>query len=407
MKISSMRVSNRALIMPESPIRKLAPYADEAKRRGIKIYHLNIGQPDIHTPVPIFEAIKNFSSDVLPYGPSQGLRDLREIIVGYFAKYDIDIGVDEVFITTGGSEAIIFSFMVSCDVGDEVLIPEPFYTNYNGFAEMAGVNIIPLSTSVLNGFRCPPREEIESKITSRTKAILVCSPNNPTGTVYTREELEMVAMIARKYNLFILSDEVYREFTFDGRIHTSILHLSDIDDKAVILDSISKRFSACGARIGYIISKNKDFISSILKLGQARLCPPTIEQYGTIAGFKMIDTFITKMREEYERRRNIVFEELNKIEGVYAQKPEGAFYTVARLPVDNAEDFTRWMLTEFNIEGKTTMVAPANGFYASKGKGIDEVRIAFILNGDALRDAIRILQKGIEEYRVRVMKKAD
>lgn len=405
MIFNRMRVSNRALIMPESPIRKLAPYADEAKKRGIKIYHLNIGQPDIHTPNPIFEAIKNFSPDVLPYGPSQGLRDLREIIAEYFSRFDINVSPDDLFITTGGSEAIIFSFMVSCDVGDEVLIPEPFYTNYNGFAEMAGVNIIPLSTSVLNGFRLPPREEIESKITSRTKAILVCSPNNPTGTVYTREEMETVALIARKYNLFILSDEVYREFTFDGRTHTSIFHLSDIQDKAVILDSISKRFSACGARIGFILSKNKNFIDSVLKLGQARLCPPTIEQYGAIAGYKMIDTFIAKMKEEYEQRRNVVFEELNKIEGVYAQKPEGAFYTVAKLPVDNAEDFTRWMLTEFNVDGKTTMVAPANGFYASKSKGIDEVRIAFVLNCNAMRDAIKILKRGIEEYRGKEMKK--
>ncbi len=402
MTFDRMRVSNRAVLMPESPIRKLAPYAAEAKKRGIEIYHLNIGQPDIHTPKPIFEAIKNFSSDILPYGPSQGLIDLRKTIAEYFTRYNIDVEPDNVFITTGGSEAIIFTFMVACDVGDEVLIPEPFYTNYNGFAEMAGVSIIPLSTTVLNGFRCPSREEIESKITRRTKAILVCSPNNPTGTVYSREELEMVASIARKYNMFILSDEVYREFTFDNITHTSILHLMDVDDRAVIMDSISKRFSACGARIGFLVSKNKNFIKSVLKLGQARLCPPTIEQYGAIAGFKMIDNFISDMRRKYEKRRDIVFEELNKIEGVYAQKPEGAFYTVTRIPVDDAEDFTKWMLTEFNVDKKTTMVAPANGFYATKGKGKDEVRIAFVLKDEDLRDAIKILKMGIEEYKSRV-----
>lgn len=396
-----MRVSNRAVVMPESPIRKLAPYANAAKKSGIKIYHLNIGQPDIQTPKPILDAIKNFSSDVLPYGPSQGLLDLRVTIAEYFSRYNIDIKPDEVFITTGGSEAIIFSFIVTCDVGDEVLIPEPFYTNYNGFAEMAGVRIIPLSTTVLNGFRYPSREEIESKITPRTKAILVCSPNNPTGSVYTREELEMVAGIARKYNLFILSDEVYREFTFDHKTHTSVLHLMDVEDRAVIMDSISKRFSACGARIGFIVSKNKNLIESVLKLGQARLCPPTIEQYGAIAGFKMIDSFITGMRDEYEKRRDIVFEELNKIEGVYVQKPEGAFYTVAKLPVNDAEDFTKWMLTDFSVDKKTTMVAPAGGFYATKGRGKDEVRIAFVLKSEDLRDAIKVLKLGIEEYRSR------
>ncbi|TES90692.1 MAG: pyridoxal phosphate-dependent aminotransferase [Candidatus Cloacimonadota bacterium] len=394
-----MRVSNRAVVLPESPIRKLFPYAMEAKKRGIKVYHLNIGQPDIATPKIFFEAIKNFSLDVLPYGPSDGLLDLKKTIAEYFSRYNIDVSSDEVFITTGGSEAIIFTLMVTCDVGDEVLIPEPFYTNYNGFAEMAGVRIIPLSTTLLNGFRYPPMEEIEPKITPRTKAILVCSPNNPTGTVYTREELEIVAAIARKYNLFILSDEVYREFTFDNRQHTSILHLMNIEDRAVIMDSISKRFSACGARIGFIVSKNKVIIESVLKLGQARLCPPTIEQYGAIATFKMIDHFIKEMRDEYEMRRDIVYEELNKIEGVYVQKPEGAFYTVTKLPVDNAEDFAKWMLTEFNVDKKTTMIAPASGFYATKGKGKDEVRIAFVLNGEALRDAIKILKLGIEEYR--------
>jgi aspartate aminotransferase len=399
MMYNTMRISNRAVIMPESPIRKLAPYADAAKKRGIQIYHLNIGQPDIHTPPPIFEAIRNFSSKVLPYGPSQGLLDLRTTIAKYFSRYNIAVEPDNVFITTGGSEAIVFSFMVTCDVGDEVLVPEPFYTNYNGFAEMAGVNIIPLATTVLNGFRYPTREEIEAKVTSRTKAILVCSPNNPTGTVYTREEMEIIAAVARDNNLFILADEVYREFVFDGKTHTSILHLSGIEDRALIMDSISKRFSACGARIGFVVSKNKLITENMLKLGQARLCPPTIEQYGAIAGFKMMDSFIGEMCAEYQKRRDAVFEELNRIEGAYAQKPEGAFYTVVRLPVNDAEDFTRWMLSDFHVNEKTTMVAPANGFYATKGKGKDEVRIAFVLKSDAMRDAMRILKAGLEAYK--------
>ncbi len=398
MLYNRMRVSNRAIVMPESPIRKLTPYADEAKRRGIEIYHLNIGQPDIHTPKSIFDAIRNFSSDVLPYGPSQGLLDLRTTIAEYFERFSIQVSPDEIFITTGGSEAIVFALMVTCDVGDEILIPEPFYTNYNGFAEMAGVTIIPLSTTVLDGFRYPTGQEIEAKITKRTKAILVCSPNNPTGTVYTREEMERIGSMARKYNLYILSDEVYREFTFDGKTHISVFHLPDLEDRAIIMDSISKRFSACGARIGFIVSKNKNVIDSILKFGQARLCPPTIEQYGAIAGFKVLDTFITSMRDEYQRRRDAVFEELNKIEGAYAQKPEGAFYTVARLPVKDAEDFAQWMLSEFSVNQKTTMVAPANGFYASRGKGKDEIRIAFVLKDEDLRDAIRILKAGIVEY---------
>jgi aspartate aminotransferase len=398
MRYYSMRISNRAVVMPESPIRKLAPYADGAKKRGIHIYHLNIGQPDIHTPQPIFEAIRNFSSKVLPYGPSQGLLDLRTTIAAYFSRYDIGIEPENVFITTGGSEAIIFSFMVTCDVGDEVLIPEPFYTNYNGFAEMAGVNIIPLSTTVLNGFRYPTKDEIEAKITTRTKAILVCSPNNPTGTVYSRDEMETIAAVARNHNLFILSDEVYREFVFDGKTHTSALHVSGIEDRAIIMDSISKRFSACGARIGFVVSKNKLVTDNMLKLGQARLCPPTIEQYGAIAGFKMMDSFMENMRVEYQQRRDVVFEELDKIAGAYAQKPEGAFYTVVRLPVADAEDFTRWMLSDFSVNKKTTMVSPADGFYATKGKGKDEVRIAFVLKSDDMRDAMRILKAGLEEY---------
>ena len=387
--------------MPASPIRKLVPYADEAKRRGIRVYHLNIGQPDIETPREIYEAIRGYQQEVLDYGPSGGLADLRFTLVDYFSRYGIELEVDHIWITTGGSEAIVFSLMATCDLGDEVLIPEPFYANYKGFAEMAGVNLVPITTLVEQGFHLPPREEIVEKINPRTKAFIICSPNNPTGTVYTREEMELVAQVALEYDLFVLSDEVYREFAFDGRSQVSILHLSDVKDRAVVMDSISKRFSACGARVGFLVSRNREFMDSVLKFGQARLCPPTLEQIGAIAGFKAMDRFIPQMVKEYERRRDVVYEEIGRIEGAFTQIPEGAFYTVVKLLVEDAEDFTRWMLSEFSKDGKTTMVAPAEGFYATPGKGKDEVRIAFVLKEEDLRDAMRIFGEGLHAYRER------
>lgn len=396
---SLVRVSHRAYIMPASPIRKLVPYADQAKKRGIKVYHLNIGQPDVETPREIFEALKGYEEEVLGYGPSGGLADLRFTLVDYFSKYGVELAVDDIWITTGGSEAIIFSLMTVCDLGDEVLIPEPFYTNYKGFAEMAGVKLVPITTIVEQGFHLPPKEEILDKLNPRTKAIAVCSPNNPTGTVYTQEEMDMVAEIAVEHDLFILSDEVYREFTFDGRTHVSILHLPAVKDRAVVIDSISKRFSACGARVGFVVSRNREFMDSVLKFGQARLCPPTLEQIGAIAGFKAMDRFMGEMVKEYERRRDVVYEEIGKIEGAFTQIPEGAFYTVVKLLVDDSEDFTRWMLTEFHKDGKTTMAAPAEGFYATPGRGKDEVRIAFVLKEEDLRDAMQILGEGLQAYR--------
>lgn len=393
-----MKVSKRVEGMQESPIRKLLSYADDAKSRGIHVYHLNIGQPDIPTPSVMYDAIRNYSEHVLAYGPSQGLKTAREAVADYLNTYDYNVAPDEVFITTGGSEAIIFALMAVCDNGDEVIVPEPFYTNYNGFASMADVKLVPLTTTVENGFHLPEQREIEALINSRTKAILYCSPNNPTGTIFERREIEMLVDIAKKHDLYILADEVYREFVFDGRKHTSILEFEDIRERAVMMDSISKRFSACGARIGNIVTKNRELMRGILKLGQARLCPPTIEQIGMIEGYKHMDEFVPGMIAEYEKRRNIVFEAVKSLEGAFTQKPEGAFYTVVKLPVDNADDFAKWMLTDFDVDGKTVMVAPAAGFYASSGKGHDEIRIAYVLKEDDLRDAVSILKAGIEKY---------
>jgi len=392
-------ISNRGENMPASPIRRLIPFADEAKKRGIKVFHLNIGQPDISTPDMIYDAMKKYKEKVLAYGPSQGLLRLRSTISEYLAHYGIEMSPDEIFITTGGSEAIIFSLMAIADMGDEILIPEPFYTNYNGFAAMSSLKIIPIPTRVEQGFHLPPEQEIVKRISSKTKAILVCTPNNPTGTIYTREEMETIANIAIKHNLFVLSDEVYREFVFDGRVHTSIMDIKDIKNQCAIMDSISKRFSACGARIGYIATHNRKFYETILKFGQARLCPPTLEQIGAEAGFKYMNEFMNKMVDEYKRRRDIVYEEIQSIDGAYTEKPEGAFYAVVKLPVDNAETFVKWMLTDFSLDNKTTMVAPADGFYATEGKGKDEVRIAFVLKEKALKDAMNILKEGLIMYR--------
>ncbi len=396
-------ISKRGAAMPASPIRKLVPYANDAKKRGIHVYHLNIGQPDIATPRVIFDAIEEYArtEKVLPYGPSDGLPELREAIADYLQGYGLNVNADEVFITTAGSEAIVFAMMAIADPGDEFIVFEPFYTNYNGFARMADVKLVPVTTSVEDGFHLPERSEIESRITDRTRGIVMCNPNNPTGTVYSRDEVEMVVSIAREHDLFVLSDEVYREFVFDGRKHTSALSFEDDLDRIIVMDSISKRFSACGARIGYIATKNRDVLNTILRFGQARLCPPTIEQVGAIAGFRHMSEFMDEMIAEYERRRDAVYEELMKIPGVFTRKPEGAFYTVVRLPVDDAEEFSIFMLRDFNVDGKTTMVAPANGFYATEGKGKDEIRIAYVLEVEQLVDAIRILGKGIEAYKNR------
>lgn len=396
-----MKISERVNSMQESPIRKLLSYSDDAKSRGIKVYHLNIGQPDIPTPNYIYDAIKNYSERVLAYGPSQGLKVARETVADYLNGLGYGVNPNEVFITTGGSEAIIFAMMAVADPGDEIIIPEPFYTNYNGFASMAGLKVVPLLTKVETGFHLPDEKEFEKLITSKTRAILVCTPNNPTGTIFTKDEMEMVVNIAKKHKIFVLSDEVYREFVFDNKKHTSVLEVEGSEENSIMLDSISKRFSACGARIGYLVTKNKNALNGILKLGQARLCPPTIEQIGMIEGYKNMKSFMKEMITEYQKRRDVVYENLKNVEGVFTRKPEGAFYVVVKLPVDDADNFAKWMLTDFEVDGKTVMVAPANGFYASPDKGKDEVRIAYVLNTVELEDAIKILSLGIKEYNKR------
>lgn len=397
-------ISNRARNVQASPIRKLFPHADSAKKRGIKVYHLNIGQPDIETPHFFWDAIHSYSEKVLAYGPSGGTADLRSAIADYLVAAGIQVSADEIWITTGGSEAILFTLAAICDCDDEILIPEPFYTNYNGFAGMAGVRVIPVATRVETGFRPPSPEDVKKKITSKTRALVVCSPNNPTGTVYTREELEALAEVVLEHDLYLIADEVYREFVFDGKKHTSIFQIEELGERAIIVDSISKRFSACGARVGFVVSRDKELMEAILKFGQARLCPPTLEQVGAAECFRNMKHFIKDMIEEYQRRRDVVYERLLALDGAVYQKPEGAFYVVAKLPVDSAERFAKWMLSDFSVDAKTTMVAPAEGFYATPGKGADEVRIAYVLNEEDLKVAMNILLDGVQEYKRKCQK---
>lgn len=393
-----MELSKRISEMQFSPIRKLAPYAVQAKTRGVKVIHLNIGQPDIKTPKLFEEGIKNYHEDVLAYSASQGIDPLLDSFISYYKKWDINFEKDELLTTNGGSEAIMFALMTICDPGDNVLAPEPFYTNYNGFAEVAGAKVQPFLTKAENGFHLPPKEEIVSKINSKTKAILVCNPGNPTGVVYSAQELRVIADIAKENNLYIIADEIYREFVYDDLKFTSMMYLEDVADRVILIDSISKRYSACGARIGLMASKNKELIHQALKLCQSRLCAPTIEQIGATALKDTPDSYFKEVNTKYQKRRDILFDGLKDIPGVICKKPKGAFYIVAKLPVKNAEDFSKWLLTDFSFEGKTVMVAPAEGFYATKGLGIDEVRMAYCLNGEDLTLAMKLLAIALVEY---------
>ncbi|MFL0196391.1 pyridoxal phosphate-dependent aminotransferase [Clostridium sp. WILCCON 0269] len=394
-----MKLSNRILNMQFSPIRKLAPYAAEAKKKGMKVYHLNIGQPDVLTPDTFFKAIENFKENVLQYTDSQGMDALQESFIEYYKKWGTEFTKKELVITNGGSEAILLTFMTICDPGDEIISPEPFYTNYNGFAEAASAKMVPYLTKAEDGFHLPDKKLIESKITHKTKALMISNPGNPTGTVYTAEELRMLADIVKEHDLYLIADEVYREFVYDGLKYTSTLTLKDIADRVIIVDSISKRYSACGARIGLVASKNQEFMHNIMKLCQTRLCVPTVEQVGAAALKDTPDSYFTETRKEYEKRRNILMEGLEKIPGVICQKPSGAFYIVAKLPISDAEDFAKFLLTDFNKDGKTVMVAPADGFYATKGFGKDEIRISYCINCDDLKDAMNLLKIALEEYK--------
>ncbi len=390
-------MSKRAFEVQESPIRKLIPYSDEAKKRGISVYHLNIGQPDIETPPEFWNAVKNYSNKVLAYGHSQGQASYLKALSDYYKRNNLDVEPEHIVITTGGSEAIVFAFLLIAEPGENVLVFEPFYTNYNGFATQAGIELLPVETKAEDGFHLPPREVIEKAINSKTRGIMICNPNNPTGTLFDRNEIQMIADIARDNGLFVLSDEVYREFIFEGK-HTSILDILDVDDFAIIMDSISKRFSACGARIGNLVIKNQQIHTAAVKFGQARLCAPPLEQAGAEAALGLRDDYFKQVIGEYKKRRDVVFDGLMAIKGTVCMKASGAFYAMAKLPISSAEDFAKFMLTEFSVDNKTVMVAPGPGFYATPGRGEDECRIAYVLNTDALADAMKILKLGVEAF---------
>ena len=399
-----MEISHRGQTVQASPIRKFKPYADAALKAGVKVYFLNIGDPDILTPKPILDAVRGFNDPILSYGPAQGFLELRQAIAGYFNGYKIPLTAENVIITVGGSEAILFTFATVGDPGDEIIIPEPFYTNYNGYASLANLKIVPLTLRVEDGYRLPSAKEIEAKITPRTKAILLCSPNNPTGTVYSPEELERVVAICAERGLFLIGDEVYKEFVYDGLTHKSILEYEQVKDRVIVVDSISKRFSCCGARIGAAITRNETVYQSILRFAQARLCPPSIEQRAAIAAYKMGLGYFEPVRKEYQRRRDVLYEGLKSIPGVVVQKPQGAFYMSVRLPIKDAEKFVLFMLNDFRLGNETVMVAPESGFYSTPGKGLDEIRMAYVLNEEEIKRALVIFKAGLEKYKKTIEK---
>ena len=396
------QISQRAVQMPASPIRKLVPLADEAKRRGVKIYHLNIGQPDLPTPQAGLDALKNIDRQVLEYSPSDGYLSLREKLVGYYDQYQIKLSPDDIIITTGGSEAVLFAFMSCLNPGDEIIVPEPAYANYMAFAISAGAVIRTVSTSIEEGFSLPKVEQFEELINERTRGILICNPNNPTGYLYTRKEMNRIRDMVKKYDLFLFSDEVYREFIYTGSPYISACHLEGIEQNVVLIDSVSKRYSECGIRIGALITKNRRLRDAVMKFCQARLSPPLIGQIVAEASLDAPREYMIRTYEEYIERRNCLIDGLNKIPGVYSPIPMGAFYTVARLPIDDSDKFCAWCLSEFNYEGETIMMAPASGFYTDPMKGRNEVRIAYVLKKADLQRALFILGKALEAYPGRV-----
>jgi len=385
--------------MPESPIRKLVPYAEDAKKRGINVIHLNIGQPDIKTPKIALDAVKNNTLEVLAYSRTEGSETYREKIAAYYKKNSIIVNAQEIIVTTGGSEALSFAMGSIADAEDEIIIPEPFYANYNGFATAAGVNVVPVVSKIENNFALPPIEEFEKLITPRTKAILICNPGNPTGYLYSKEEIKKLAAIVKKHNLFLVADEVYREFTYDGKEHYSILQEEGLEEHAIIIDSVSKRYSMCGARIGCLVSKNKDVVKTALKFAQARLSPPTYAQIASEAALETPSSYFTAVIEEYVERRNILISELEQVKGVRVAKPQGAFYCIAELPIKDADHFAQWLLEDFNVNGETVMVAPAAGFYATEGLGKNQIRIAYVLDKESLIKAVKILKEALAAYK--------
>jgi aspartate aminotransferase len=392
-------ISVKGSQMPASPIRKLVPYAEAAKKKGIHVYHLNIGQPDIPTPKVALEAIKNTDIEILEYSRSEGSDEYRTKLAAYYRKQHINVKPDEIIITTGGSEALLFTMGSITDVGDEVIIPEPFYANYNGFATASGVNVVPVISKFEDNFALPPIEAFEELITPKTKAILICNPGNPTGYLYSKEEIKKLAEIVKKHDLFLLADEVYREFAYDGLTHYSILQEEGLEEHAIMIDSVSKRYSMCGARIGCLVSRNEKVIQTALKFAQARLSPPTFAQIASEAALDTPASYFTDVIAEYVDRRNVLVAALEKINGVRVAKPNGAFYCIAELPVKNAEKFAQWLLEEFNYENETIMVAPAAGFYSSPDMGQNQVRIAYVLNKDSLLKAVKILEEALKVYK--------
>lgn len=391
-------ISEKGKSMPASPIRKLVPYSEEAKRKGRKVYHLNIGQPDIPTPEVAFKAIRNINLKVIEYSHSAGNESYRRKLAAFYQKIGININHTEMLITTGGSEAILFALMACVNPGEEVITPEPFYANYNGFATTAGIKIVPVTSYIKDDFALPPIRDIEKKITSKTKGIIVCNPNNPTGYLYSKEELLHLKEIVKKHDLFLFSDEAYREFCYDGAEHFSAMNLEGIENNVILLDSVSKRYSECGVRIGALITKNKEVISAALKFAQARLSPPGLGQIVGEASIDTPDSYFKEVNREYTARRNYMVEALNKIPGVYCPKPKGAFYTVVKLPVDDADKFAQWLLEEFEYKNQTVMVAPASGFYSTPGSGKNEVRIAYVLKIEDLKNAMLVLEEALKVY---------
>ena len=396
------QISQRGTLMPASPIRKLVPLADDAKARGIHVYHLNIGQPDLPTPQAAIDAIRSIDRKVLEYSPSQGYLSYRTKLVDYYKKYDINLTADDIIITTGGSEAVLFSFMACLNPGDEIIMPDPFYANYQAFAISAGAVIRTIPTTIEEGFCLPKVERFEELINERTKAIMICNPNNPTGYLYTRREMNQIRDLVKKYDLYLFSDEVYREYIYTGSPYISACHLEGIEDNVVLIDSVSKRYSECGIRIGALITKNKQLREAVMKFCQARLSPPLIGQIAAEASLDEPEAYARDTYDEYVERRKCLIDGLNRIPGVYSPIPMGAFYTVARLPVDDSEKFCAWCLSEFNYEGETVMMAPASGFYTTPGAGQNEVRIAYVLKKDDLQRALIVLQKALEAYPGRV-----
>jgi aspartate aminotransferase len=396
-------ISEKGRLMPASPIRKLVPYAEEAKRRGIKVYHLNIGQPDIPTPEVALNALRNINMKVLEYSHSAGNESYRRKLAEYYKTIGINIDHTQILVTTGGSEAIIFAFMACINPGDEVITPEPFYANYNGFATTAGIKIIPVTSVIEKDFELPPISEIEKKITPRTRGIIICNPNNPTGYLYSKDELLHLREIVKKHDLFLFSDEAYRDFCYDGAPHFSAMNLEGVDNNVILLDSVSKRYSECGVRIGALISRNRELISAALKFGQARLSPPGLGQIAAEASIDTTSDYFKEVNDEYTARRNYMVEALNNIPGVYCPRPKGAFYAIVRLPVDDSDKFAQWLLEDFNFENKTVMVAPATGFYSTPGLGKNEVRIAYVLNIEDLKNAMKTLEEALKVYPGRIV----